>query len=321
MPYKQTGSRNYWISYVDASGRSVRRSAGTEDFQEAKALEQQLRAKHYTARKKSGGVSAAFEQVLVEYLSREDRLDRATRSRARHLADFFRGRSFHDITRTDVIRYIEKRRETVAVATVNRELALLSAAIEEFNRRHGYTITNPASKMKAKEPEGIVRWISRQDAERLIACASPPVGDFIRLALYTGMRASEMYGLEWARVDFDRKLITLEAIHTKAERRRTIPIHPEARLALDSCKARHPGHLLVFGGVKCFTKGFDGARRRAGLQNFRIHDMRHTFASWLVMKGVNLYEVKDLLGHSTIELTQRYAHLAPENLRRAVDQL
>ena len=323
MPYRQKGSKFWYINFVEPSGKQARRSSGTEDFQQAKAIEQKLRAEGYDARKKSNGVSASFDTVLVEYLERSDRLkSRSNVSRARTLADFFRGRSYHDITRQDIDQYKAHRLKTVSISTINRDLVILSAAIQEYNRRHGSDIPNPAKGTKEKEPESRVRWLTKAEYARLLECASGEVADLIRLLAHTGMRAQEAYGLEWKRVDLDRKLITLEMIHTKTKKRRTIPIHPESRVSLDNCYLRNPGHALVFGGVKDRKKGILGALSRAGIEDFHPHhDLRHTFASWLVIAGASLYEVKDLLGHSSIEETQKYAHLAPENLQRAVSLL
>lgn len=323
MPYRQKDSKLWWISFVNSSGKRVRRSSGTTDFQQAKALEKKLSADGYDARKKSNGVSASFDTVLVEYLERSDRLkSRSNVSRARTLADYFRGRSFHDLTKRDIDQYKAHRLKTVSISTINRDLVILSAAVEEYNRRHGSDIPNPAKGAKEKEPESRVRWLTKEEYSRLIACASPEVADLIRLLVYTGMRAQEAYGLEWTRVDFGRGLITLEWLHTKTKKRRTIPIHPEAKVSLDSCYLRNPNHALVFGGTRDRKKGILGALKRAGIQDFHPHhDLRHTFASWLVIAGASLYEVKDLLGHGSIEETQKYAHLAPENLKRAVGLL
>ena len=322
MPYKRGDSPFYWISWTDASGKQLRKSAGTADKAEATALEQKHRAESYVARKKTGGVSAAFDAVLIEYLTRENRLDPRNRSMARHLMAAFKGKSLLDIKPHDIQAYIEDRHDDeVAVATINRELVLLSAAINEYNRRFGTSIPNPASGMKMREPEGRVRWITHEEADRLIASAAPHIADFITLGLFTGMRRREMMELEWKRVDFAQALILLEAQHTKTKRRRAIPIHDKAEVALRNCKARWPESPLVFDGIGDFKKGFAGACRRAGITDFTPHDMRHTFASWLVQQGVELYAVQQLLGHSTIKLTERYAHLSPKTLADAVKKL
>ena len=144
------------------------------------------------------------------------------------------------------------------------------------------------------------------------------------------MRRGELLKLEWRRVDMQTSLTQLEAEHTKTARRRAIPMNREARFAIINrarWRAQYcPSSPWVFahkdgtriGDVK---NGFAGACRRAGIKDFRFHDLRHTFAAWAVTAGVPLAEVRDLLGHKTIGMTERYAHLAPENLRAAVDRM
>ena len=142
------------------------------------------------------------------------------------------------------------------------------------------------------------------------------------------MRTGELLTLEWSRINFDRDHILLEAEHTKTRRRRIIPLHPEARTTLlrrRTCVGDSPyvfpSHCSATGHLDNLKNGFSGACKRAGIANFRPHDLRHTCASWLVMAGVPLYEVRDILGHASIRTTERYAHLAPENLRAAVNAL
>ncbi len=164
-----------------------------------------------------------------------------------------------------------------------------------------------------------------QEAER--EPNAPHLADFIRMALHTGCRKEELLGLEWRRVDLQEGLIHLEAKHTKSGKRRAIPMNSETREALirrARFRAKHcPGSPWVFchkngkrlGDVK---RSFVTACRRAGITDFRIHDLRHTCAAWLVSAGADLMNVRELLGHSTIRMTERYAHLAPEKVRAAV---
>ena len=144
------------------------------------------------------------------------------------------------------------------------------------------------------------------------------------------MRRGELLGLEWRRVDLQAGLIHLEADHTKAGKRRSVPMNAVAReaiMARPSFRAQHaPDSPWVF----CDTRGlriadvkhsFATARKAAGIEDFHIHDLRHTCAAPLVSAGVPLTEVRDLLGHSTVIMTERYAHLAPERVRDAVSRL
>ncbi|MCU0833346.1 MAG: site-specific integrase, partial [Chromatiaceae bacterium] len=151
--------------------------------------------------------------------------------------------------------------------------------------------------------------------------------DFITVALYTGCRKGELLGLEWSRVDFEQGLIHLEGKHTKAGKRRSVPLCREgcdALLRLARFRARHcPESPWVFAhrdGSRAsdVSDAFNTACRLAGIRDFTVHDLRHTCAAWLVSAGAPLAEIRDLLGHSTILMTERYAHLAPDNLRRTV---
>lgn len=252
-----------------------------------------------------------------------------------HLNSFFKGKNMNDLVARDVRGYIEFRRGKVKPSTINRELCLLSAAINFARREWEWDLPNPISGRKLKEPEGRVRWIARAEAHALIKAAenepgAPHLADFVRLALHTGCRKQEMLGLEWERVDLRQNLFFLEPEHTKTTKRRSIPLNQVARSSLlgrANFRTKHcPDSPWVFchkdgRRVKDVRRSFATACQRAGIQNFRIHDMRHTCAAWLVSSNVPLTAVKDLLGHTSVKMTERYAHLAPENVREAVNAL
>ena len=146
--------------------------------------------------------------------------------------------------------------------------------------------------------------------------------------LYT--RRGELLGLEWRRVDLQAGLIHLEAEHTKSNRRRSVPMNAEARAAIMNrlrFRAQHcPDSRWVFcrkdgTRIAAVKRSYAAACKDAGIEDFHVHDLRHTCAAWLVSAGVPLSEVRDLLGHSSVVMTERYAHLAPENVRAAVTRL
>lgn len=254
----------------------------------------------------------------------------------KRLQPFFTGKVLERLRRADISAYIEKRkREEVGPATINRELDMFSASINYARKRWDWEINNPCSGMSLREPEGRLRWISRAEADVMIREAekdlrSPHLADFIRLALNTGCRKNEMLKLSWDRVDLRDNRLFLESEHTKSGKRRVVPLNEEARRAMLG-RARFraefcPGSSWVFAHkngerVQYMQNGFQGACKRAGIDLFRVHDLRHTCASWMVQQGVSLMEVRDVLGHSSIEMTERYAHLAPEKLKSAVGVL
>jgi integrase len=174
-----------------------------------------------------------------------------------------------------------------------------------------------------REPEGRLRWLTPEEATRLLDASrqsrNADLIDLVELALFTGMRRGELLELNWERVDRARGVVLLEV--TKSGRRREVPLNSRA----DTVLARRGSHAhgLVFSSRNwnAYRHAFEGAATRAKLTDFRFHDLRHTFASWTVQRGATLQEVKDLLGHSTLAMVMRYAHLSPEHLRSAVARL
>lgn len=249
--------------------------------------------------------------------------------------DYLKDRPISTLTRSDVSRYIDARRiHGLSNSTINREISVLSAAISYAVKRWGWNIANPVSGLYLKMPEGRLRWLEKLEAERLLSIArssdASHLYDFLRLALNTGMRRGEMLGLEWRRVDFDKARLLLEGIHTKSGKRRFVPLNKGALDALRSrrqfCDKIAPESTRVFiqrngKPVVQINFAFRQACNKSGIEDFRIHDLRHTFASWLVSEGVPLSELRDLLGHSSIVQTERYAHLAPGRLHQAVSVL
>ncbi|WP_240158992.1 site-specific integrase [Burkholderia sp. Ax-1724] len=242
-----------------------------------------------------------------------------------------------DLKRADVRGYIAVRRvDGVAESTVQRELRFFSAAINFVRLEHDrLELPNPVQRLALGGGESRVRWISRDEARELVASAKkyarrPHLANFIKLSLHTGCRKNELLKLEWSKVDFERAFFTLEPQDTKNGKRRVIPLNDAALAVLRDQRdwvSRHVSRpRWVFSTVSgarltSVQKGFRASCRRALIDDFRVHDLRHTFASWLVMAGVSLYVVKDLLGHSSITVTERYAHLAPHVGRSAVQLL
>ncbi len=254
----------------------------------------------------------------------------------KQLKPFFTGMELGTLKRSDTRAYIDKRKaDGMAAATINREIGLFSAAINYARREWDWNIPNNVEGMLQKKPEGRVRSLTLIEARQLLEEAekhlrSPLLVHFIRLALNTGCRKNEMLKLEWCRVDLKANLIFLEGSNTKNGKRRSIPLNVEARAALLDLaryRAEHcPDSPWVFvhpngERLQAVAKAYKGALKRVGIEDFRIHDLRHTCASWLVTAGVQLPAVRDLLGHSSVQMTERYAHLSPENVRAAVSAL
>jgi integrase len=339
MPYRRKDSKFYWISYMDSSGEYIQRSSKTTKLAEAKVLEQTERAQAWRDRQLGIKPPKTFEQVVTKYLLHARQVQRSydtTVIRIEILRRHFAGQVINNLTAADVRHYIDARlKDGISNSSINRELSALSAAINHCNKEYEWELPNPVSGRRTKEPEGRVRWLRRAEVEALCRAAREQrhgelLDDFIRLAVNTGMRKEELLGLEWSRVDLANMLIHLDSEHNKSGKRRSIPINQKALTILRSRLAHRAEHCPdaphVFvrdtgERVKTVRTGFESACKAAGIQDLHIHDLRHTFAAHLVSEGVPLPEVRDLLGHSTIIMTERYAHLAPARVRKAVEVL
>jgi integrase len=169
----------------------------------------------------------------------------------------------------------------------------------------------------SEQNQVVERILSSAEEQRLLDECSERLKPVVVLALHTGMRKSELLNLKWKNIDFVKKMILVE--HTKSGRARRIPMNETAEAELLALKSRN-GTERVF-PYASIRSAWEGARKRAGLVGLRFHDLRHTFATRLIERGVDPVRVQRLLGHSTLLVTQRYLHASDVGLRNAVAQL
>ena len=225
-----------------------------------------------------------------------------------------------------------------APATICRYLAALSHAFTQAVKEWRWIEENPLLKVtKPKEPRGRVRFLS-EDApdgvpgERtrfLAACrasASPDLYPAVVLCLSTGARQQEVMGLRWGQVDFSRKVATLE--ETKNGERRVLPLAgPALELLRERAKVRRLDTDLIFPGRRNprapvdLRTPFETALKAAGIEDFHWHDLRHSAASYLAMSGATLPEIAEILGHKTLQMVKRYAHLSEAHTASVVERL
>ena len=216
-------------------------------------------------------------------------------------------------------------------ATVNRYLAILSHAFTVAIKEWAWVETNPLLKVtKPKEPRGIVRYLDSDERARLLnACKASDNPDLylaVVLSLSTGARQAEVMGLRWGQVDFVRRRITLH--ETKNGERRVLSLTGTAlELLTERSKVRRIDTDLVFPGLVHPGKPIDlraswrAALKQASITSFRWHDMRHSFASELAMSGASLPEIAAAMGHKTLSMVKRYAHLSEDHTAAVVERM
>jgi integrase len=212
-------------------------------------------------------------------------------------------------------------------ATVNRLVATLKhmfSKAEEWDMVEEDVLKRVRKVRLLEENNQRLRYLSLEESQALLKACSSELRPIVTTALSTGMRKSEILGLTWDQVDLKHGFTLLD--RTKNGSRREIPINRTLRATLQGLP-RRLGVPWVFSEARTgkpprdVGKAFSAALRRSGIDDFRFHDLRHTFASHLVMAGVDLVTVKELLGHKSLAMTLRYAHLAPAHALRAVQVL
>ena len=252
-----------------------------------------------------------------------------------HLFPVFGNMRLDAIKKADIAQFMQAKKQAgYMTSTCNRLLARLKASLAYAQEIELITPDqNPARGFRQfREPPHRDRFLSREEAQRLImevsASGSPMLKFIIPFLLVTGARKSEAIHAEWQHVDFNTR--TWMVPISKNGRPRFIPLSDGALTILDKTRnftlKNHGENKFIFPNIvtgKPYTQIFypwDVARRKAGLADVRIHDLRHSFASALVNEGMTLYDVKELLGHANIATTQRYAHLSRERLMEAASK-
>lgn len=248
-----------------------------------------------------------------------------------HLIPALGDRAMGSLIPPDIARVVEAMRlRNYAAGTINRVLVLL---------RYGYTLalrwhidgvdSNPAKELKnLREDNKIERYLTPEQTTRLLEAVrhsqNPLLADIVAFLLFTGARKREALDARWQDIDWRQKLWRIP--RTKSGKVRHVPLSSGAIKLLRALKEKaDPAIAHVFANPRTglpFVSIFyswNTARIEAGLPELRIHDLRHSFASFLVNAGRSLYEVQELLGHADIRTTSRYAHLSRERLREAVE--
>lgn len=340
MPFRPRASR-FWHYDFQIRGCRFHGSCGTEDFEEAKAVEARARvaARDSLGRAEAeAGVFTLSEALGTYYADIADGQPsaRTTRSQTKAILSILPPKTRIDaLTMADVQRYVTTRRATCANSTVNRELQLLGRALAHMARVHRARLPADLDLRAAQTPEAEerVRELTRDEQARLFQALRPDLHPLVTMALATGLRLSELCAMQWTAVDLDTGRIR---IRQKGGRTRHFPINGELRALLTSLPRAttlpHARHVLTYVNHKAkgqprwrispgggIMEVFRAACVEAGIEDFRFHDLRHTFATRLLRQTSNLKLVSKLLGHTQIETTMRYAHVLDDDMREALD--
>lgn len=332
--YKRKDSTVWWMSFC-VNTRQYQRSTGTADRRLAEEIYDVLKAKivlnqwHPEEREKS---RYTFAELVEKYGSWAEGRQRSWHVSRKHMVNrlkrYFGGYCLDDFAASLVEQFqSEELKRGLGPGGVNRLVGTLKAM---FTKAVDWEMATEEALKRVRKVKAIkgeqkrLRYLTREECTALIDACDAVLRPVVQTALFTGMRRGEILGLTWNKIDLKHGFILLDA--TKNWERREIPINETLRGVLQGLNRRLDVDQVFYDNakgtpLKDFRKRFQTALGKAKIKDFRFHDLRHTFASHLVMSGVDITTVSKLLGHKRLTMTLRYSHLAPAHLAEGVKKL
>lgn len=330
MLCKFKGSPCWYVRFTAPNGQRICRTTRTADRRLAQEYELQLKQELWRTCQLGEEPPKHWEEVVIPW-SQAKKLKASWQDLRWHLRildKYLRGKLLKDIKAEDVDRIkAEREAEGAAPATANRTLEVMRSVLRMALKRQWLKMLPPIEFLD--EPDGRIRWITPEEADRLIhelskSKRTTPLAEMVRFSLATGLRESNVTGLEWSRVDLERRVMWVESYQSKNGESFNLPLSAEAILVLRRLQGMHPRWVFTYYGRNVDrgnTKAFKAALKRAGIPSFRWHDLRHTWASWHVQNGTPLPVLQQLGGWKTLAMVMRYAHLGASHLAEFADNL
>lgn len=323
--YRRKDSRFWWFDTTLPNGQRVCGSSKTEDRQQAEAYLAKLRYESFQTAVLGVKPKRTWQEAVVRYLavkatlrSIED-VRRICRNLDPYLGQLTLDQINGDVVWSIVQGELKKRNKP---ATVNRYLATVRSLLRMARDEWQWIDSFPKVRLLGGEVERD-RWLTREEADKLLAVCPEHLAALVRFALATGCRAREITGLEWERVDLDRQTAWLN--QTKNGTPRGVPLNKDALEVLKAQQGKHKQFCFTFKGKPIRWQVSDKIWRRAvkeaGITDLRFHDLRHTWASWHRQAGTSCDELKDLGGWKTRSMVDRYAKFATEHLTVAAARI
>ncbi len=324
------GKDRWYLDYRDARGKRIQKVIrhATSRQEAAIALHGAVQGVFNVEHNiKPATNPLCFPEYAIQYLERYAKINKRSwktdRSYIKSMEEHFGNVYLAEISSFQIEGYkAERLKNGIKPSTINRCLAILRKMLN-LAVEWGYLPENQKPKFrlfseKDNRKERILTW---DEETRLFQASAPHLRTILAVALHAGMRLGEILGLTWTQVDFKKGLIHVE--RTKSGLSRLVPINSSLYGVLAAARGQNDSPL-VFLNVKTqrplgsVKTAFLAACRRAGITGLRFHDLRHTFASRLIESGADIITVKELLGHSSVKITERYTHSQSEQKRSAV---
>ena len=318
--YRRKDSPYWWTKITIPGHAPVQESTRTANKRQAREYEKRRETELWRELKLGEKPRHTWEDTVLRYLAEttHKRDHAGDRQRLAWLYPHLEGRPLDTLTRELLDRIMAKRPD-LKPGSINRYLATVRAILRKANREWGWLDAVPALRLR-DEPARRIRWITPEEAARLLTTLPPHVADLAEFSLATGLRLANAAGLRWDQIDLGRRTAWIHADQNKSKKDLVVPLNDSAAEVLRRCWGQHPEVVFTYLGHPIKRPDiltWQRACQKAGIADFRWHDLRHTWASWHVQAGTSLQTLMELGGWSSYEMVLRYAHLAGEHLHSA----
>ena len=322
--YKRGDSSHWWVK-ISHGGRTLQHSTGTADKTQAREFHDKLKASLGEEERLGVKPRRSWKEAVVRWLAEtSEKVTHQEDIRKLGWLDPFLGGLMLDQITLDVLDAIKAEKLKVAgKPTVNRYLALVRAILLRARNEWEWIDRTPKVKL-FKEGPGRERSITPQQIGALLKELPPHQRDVVIFAFATGLRQSNVVGLEWSHVNLETGHAWVGAAQSKNRRPIAVPLNATAVRVLRRQLGKHPVRVFTYAGRPlgwANTLAWRRALKRAGIENFRWHDIRHCWASFHRQAGTPTHELQRLGGWRSSVMVERYAHLAPDQLAQAANRL
>jgi len=315
----------WWIS-ISHRGKRIQQTTGTGDKIAAQQYHDKLKAELWRFDKLKDKPRKSWKDAVVRWFT-EMQHKRSLYDDKLHVKwlDKCLGHLYLSEITKDILDEVANVREQEGVkpATVNRMMSFVRAVLRKAANEWEWIDRVPFVKMRKVENIRI-SWITREEAARLLETLPSHLSAMAAFSLVTGLRRSNVTGLKWQDVDLVRRHALIHPDEAKAKKAIAVPLNSDAIAVLNKQIGQHKEYVFTYKGkriTQCATKAWRAALKRVGIENFRWHDLRHTWASWHVQSGTSLQELQILGGWASFEMVLRYAHLSSDHLRNAAERI
>lgn len=315
----------WWVSFTTPSGERIRRSAKTEEKKLAQEYHDSLKHEAWRVHQLGEKPRRTWQEAVVQWsIEKQDKADyQKDVGKLKWLDQYFGGLYLDSIDKALIDKVKAGKRDEASASTANRYLALIRAILRMARDDWEWIDKVPHIKL-FKEPQIRVRWLTPEEAVRLLKELPQHLNAMARFSLSTGLRQRNVSYLRWDQVNLDLEIAWIHADQAKSKKAIAVPLNSDALKVLQNQRGEHPDYCFTYQGEpvdRTTTKAWYKALKRAEIENFRWHDLRHTWASWHVQNGTSLNELLELGGWSSYDMVLRYAHMAGAHLLKVASNV